>query len=62
MVVRTDTARIIIPTRRTVDIPAGNGYVRMVDGDLFDEWPRTRVAARGRLSRDREVAEDRPPS
>ncbi len=37
MVARTDTARIIIPTRRTMDIPAGNGYVRMVDGDLFDE-------------------------
>ena len=47
MVARIDTARIISPTSRTVDIPVGNGYVGMVDRDVFDEWLRTRAAQAG---------------
>ena len=47
MVARIDTARIISPTDRTVDIPVGNGYVGMVDRDVFDEWLRTRAAHAG---------------
>ena len=47
MVARIDTARIISPTWRTVDIPVGNGYVGMVDRDVFDEWLRTRAANAG---------------
>ncbi len=47
MVAQIDTARIISPTWRTVDIPVGNGYVGMVDRDVFDEWLRTRAANAG---------------
>jgi geranylgeranyl reductase len=47
MVARIDTARIISPTSRTVDIPVGNGYVGMVDRDVFDEWLRTRAEQAG---------------
>ncbi|MEY4855616.1 MAG: hypothetical protein RL409_1305 [Gemmatimonadota bacterium] len=47
MVAQIDTARIISPTSRTVDIPVGDGYVGMVDRDVFDEWLRTRAAQAG---------------
>ena len=47
MVAQIDTARIISPTWRTVDIPVGNGYVGMVDRDVFDEWLRARAANAG---------------
>lgn len=47
MVAQIDTARIISPTWRTVDIPVGNGYVGMVDREVFDEWLRVRAAAAG---------------
>ncbi len=47
MVAQIDTARIISPTWRTVDIPVGDGYVGMVDRDVFDEWLRTRAANAG---------------
>jgi geranylgeranyl reductase len=42
-----DTARIISPKSRTVDIPVGDGFVGMVDRDVFDEWLRTRAANAG---------------
>lgn len=47
MVAQIDTARIISPTWRSVDIPVGNGYVGMVDRDVFDEWLRARAATAG---------------
>ena len=44
LVAHIDTARIISPTWRTVDIPVGNGFVGMVDREVFDEWLRVRRA------------------
>ncbi len=47
LVAHIDTARIISPKGRSVDIPVGDGFVGMVDRDVFDEWLRTRAASAG---------------
>jgi geranylgeranyl reductase len=47
LVARIDTARIISPKWRRVDIPVGDGFVGMVDRDVFDEWLRARAASAG---------------
>jgi geranylgeranyl diphosphate/geranylgeranyl-bacteriochlorophyllide a reductase len=47
LVNKVDTARIISPTQRFVDIPVGEGFVGMVDRDVFDEWLRARAATAG---------------
>jgi geranylgeranyl reductase len=47
LVARIDTARIISPKWRTVDIPVGDGFVGMVDREVFDEWLRARAARAG---------------
>ena len=47
LVAHIDTARIISPKSRTVDIPVGDGFVGMVDRDVFDEWLRQRAASAG---------------
>ncbi len=47
LVNRVDTARILSPAGRSVDIPVGEGYVGMVDRDAFDEWLRCRAARHG---------------
>jgi geranylgeranyl reductase len=48
LVARIRSARIIAPSNRTVDMPIdGNGYVGMVDRDVFDEWLRRRAAGSG---------------
>ncbi len=47
LVAHIDTARIISPKSRTVDIPVGNGFVGMVDRDVFDEWLRVRAVSAG---------------
>jgi geranylgeranyl reductase len=47
LVAHIDTARIISPTWRTVDIPVGNGFVGMVDREVFDEWLRVRATTAG---------------
>jgi geranylgeranyl reductase len=47
LVNRVDTARILSPTGRAVDIPVGHSFVGMVDRDAFDEWLRCRAALRG---------------
>jgi len=47
LVNRVDTARILSPRGRTVDIPVGDGFVGMVDRGPFDEWLRTRAEAAG---------------
>ncbi len=47
LVARIDTARIISPKSRTVDIPVGEGFVGMVDRDVFDEWLRVRAVSAG---------------
>jgi len=47
LVNRVDTARILSPGGRAVDIPVGDGFVGMVDRETFDEWLRCRAAQRG---------------
>ena len=39
IVARIQTARMVSPTGRTVDIPIENGFVGMVDREHFDEFP-----------------------
>jgi geranylgeranyl reductase len=47
LVNKVDTARVISPTGRAVDIPVGDGYVGMVDREHFDEWLRERAVSAG---------------
>ena len=47
LVAKVDTARMISPTGRRVDIPIENGFVGMVDREHFDEYLRARAAQAG---------------
>jgi geranylgeranyl reductase len=47
LVAKINTARMISPTNRSVDIPVENGYVGMVDREHFDEFLRTRAKTAG---------------
>ncbi len=47
IVARVNTARMISPTQRHVDIPIENGYVGMVDREHFDEFLRARAKQAG---------------
>ena len=47
IVAKIQTARMISPTGRAVDIPIENGYVGMVDREHFDEFLRLRAVASG---------------
>ena len=47
LVARINEARMISPKGQTVDIPVGDGFVGMVDRDVFDEWLRARAASAG---------------
>ncbi len=47
LVNRVDTARICSPAGRAVDIPVGEGFVGMVDREVFDEWLRARAERHG---------------
>ncbi len=47
IVARINTARMISPGARHVDIPIENGYVGMVDREHFDEFLRDRATAAG---------------
>lgn len=47
LVARIDTARMISPKENKVDIPVGQGFVGMVDRDVFDEWLRQRAESAG---------------
>ncbi len=51
LVARVNTARVISPTAKKVDIPVGDGYVGMVDRDMFDEWLRVRATQAGAVRR-----------
>jgi geranylgeranyl reductase len=51
LVARVNTARVISPTAKRVDIPVGDGFVGMVDRDVFDEWLRNRAAVAGATRR-----------
>lgn len=47
IVARINTARMVSPTGRAVDIPIENGYVGMVDREHFDEFLRVRAVGAG---------------
>ncbi|WP_227285614.1 MULTISPECIES: geranylgeranyl diphosphate reductase [Paracoccaceae] len=47
IVAKINTARMISPTNRRVDIPIENGYVGMVDRENFDEFLRVRAVEAG---------------
>src|SRR6056297_678867 len=47
IVAKVNTARMISPTGRQVDIPIENGFVGMVDREDFDEFLRARAATAG---------------
>jgi geranylgeranyl reductase len=47
LVAKIQTARMISPTGRAVDIPIENGFVGMVDREHFDEFLRERAAKSG---------------
>ena len=47
IVAKINTARMISPTQRRVDIPIENGFVGMVDRDKFDEFLRVRAESSG---------------
>lgn len=51
LVNRVDTARIVSPRGRAVDIPVGDGYVGMVDREHFDAWLRDRAESAGAVRR-----------
>ena len=52
LVARIASARMVSPRGRRVDIPVGDGFVGMVDRDVFDEWLRARAVAAGAARRD----------
>jgi geranylgeranyl reductase len=47
LVAKINTARMISPSARHVDIPIENGYVGMVDREHFDEYLRDRAVRAG---------------
>lgn len=47
LVAKVQAARMVSPSHRTVDMPVGDGFVGMVDRDVFDEWLRARAAEAG---------------
>ncbi len=57
LVAKVRCARMVSPKSKMVDIPIDDGFVGMVDRDVFDEWLRSRAAqagatrARGRFER-----------
>lgn len=51
LVARATSARMIAPSGKTVDMPTGEGFVGMIDRDIFDEWLRERAAASGATRR-----------
>lgn len=47
LVAHAKSARIIAPSNKKVVMPVGDGFVGMVDRDVFDEWLRNRAAEAG---------------
>ena len=47
LVARVNSARMVSPSDKQVDMPIEGGFVGMVDRDVFDEWLRERAAAAG---------------
>jgi geranylgeranyl reductase len=51
LVARINSARMVAPSNREVDMPIKGGFVGMVDRDAFDEWLRNRAQASGAIRR-----------
>ena len=51
LVAKINSARMVAPSERHVDMPINGGYVGMVDRAPFDEWLRERAAAAGTTRR-----------
>jgi len=51
LVAKVRCARMISPRSHRVDIPIDNGFVGMVDRDVFDEWLRERARSHGAVRR-----------
>lgn len=49
---RINSARMIAPSNKAVDMPIDSGYVGMVNRETFDEWLRERAALKGAERRD----------
>jgi len=47
LVAKARSARMVSPANVKVDIPIENGFVGLVDRDVFDEWLRDRAASAG---------------
>ncbi len=47
LVARINSARMVAPSDREVDMPIDGGFVGMVDREVYDEWLRQRAAAAG---------------
>ncbi|HRK19773.1 MAG TPA: geranylgeranyl reductase family protein, partial [Hyphomicrobiaceae bacterium] len=47
LVARITSARMVAPSASSVDIPIENGFVGMVDREVFDPWLRSRAAGSG---------------
>ncbi len=47
LVAKAKAARMIAPSNKKVDMPVGDGFVGMVDREVFDEWLRGRAALTG---------------
>ena len=46
LVARVNSARMVSPSDKQVDMPIDGGFVGMVDREVFDEWLRERAASR----------------
>ena len=51
LVAKVRCARMISPRSNKVDIPIDDGFVGMVDRDVFDEWLRERARSHGAVRR-----------
>ena len=51
IVAKAQSARIISPSERHVDMPIDGGYVGMVEREHFDEWLRQRAQRNGAMRR-----------
>lgn len=51
LVAKARSARMVAPSGKKVDIPIEDGFVGMVDREVFDEWLRARAAQSGALRR-----------
>lgn len=47
LVGKATSARMVAPSARQVDMPVGDGFVGLVDRDVFDEWLRARAGLAG---------------